>query len=597
MSGNILDQMERDRKKALNQGQKSIANPAVQANKAVQNAYNPAKVQNTVQKIGQSATKINNTINKPVVNGVNNMNKAVNKGINNMNKPVNALNRNTAMQRSANFERQLDELEAFNRDMKRDSVADTAYNNTAQSNYNRQMANNAIMANRQTGYNNPSNWNNAANNTMSNEEKQLANIEAFNNDVVRPARGLNLNSPAKLGILAQTMGKTSASQNIPVTPNAPEGYDPNVDYAAEIDFAIKSGAPWEEVEKLYQMRDYKKSTNPEKYGQYDNDEYDLKAQTYINKNSMIDRLYDGQTDLYNQAVDLGLQNKLDALKQQGEQNKAKYDDIRSQAYSNARLSAIGNNEAMASMGLAGGLYSSPASGYSETSRMAQDNNLRSNISSADRQEQERLEELQNLENEERRNAEAEKLSYLASMGDKKAQATLDKYYNDRNYEYQKSRDEKEDDWRNKQFDYNKYIDERNFKYQVGRDNVADSQWLKEYELSSSAQKADMDFRNKQLDFERYKYDKDYRLQMDTLAFEKNMSLKEFNLKQQAQNQSNALAWADHNLNRDKFNFDKQQTEPEDYFAGWTRERVINNRAQIVEDFGEDYYNSLLASKY
>ncbi len=586
MSGNILDQMERDRKKALNQAQKSIANPTVQANKAVQNAYNPAKVQNTVQKIGQSATKINNTINKPVVNGVNNMNKAVNNGVNNINKPVNALNRNAEAQRAMNVERQLDELEAFNRDMKRDSVADTVYNNTAQSNYNRQMANNAIMANRQTINNSPSNWSNTANNTMSEEEKQLANIEAFNNEVVRPARGLNLNNPANLGVLAKTIN------NVPIKQNVPEGYNPNVDYAAEIDFAIKSGAPWQEIEKLYQMRDYKKSTNPEKYGQYDNDEYDLKAQKYINENSMIDRLYDGQTDLYNQSVDLGLQNKLDALKLQGEQNKAKYDDIRSQAYSNARLSAIGNNEAMASMGLAGGLYSSPTSGYSETSRMAQDNNLRGNISSADRQEQEQLEELQALENEERRNAEAEKLSYLASMGDKKAQATLEKYYYDKNMDYQKGRDEVADS----QFDRQFGLSERQFAEQQKQNNFANELSLKQLE-------AQIDYQNKTIDFERYKYDKDYRLAIDELAFKKDISYKELgqnqqriDLDKQAQAQQNALAWANHNLNKQKVNNSSGGSsgsisgETTRSWSDFTVSEIESMRNSIIATKGEDYYN-------
>lgn len=585
MSGNILDQMERDRKKALNQGQKSIANPAVQANKAVQNAYNPAKVQNTVQKIGQSATKINNTVNKPVVGGVNN----------NMNKPVNALNRNTAMQRSANVERQLDDLERFNRDMKRNSVADTVYNN-ASSNYNRQMANNAIMANRQTINNSPSNWSNMSG--MSEEEKQLANIEAFNNEVVRPARGLNLNSPSNLGGLAKTIN------NVPFRQNAPEGYDPKVDYAAKIDFAIKSGAPWEEIEKLYQMRDYKKSTNPEKYGQYDNDEYDLKAQTYINNNSMIDRLYDGQTDLYNQAVDLGLQNKLDALKLQGEQNKAKYDDIRSQAYSNARLSAIGNNEAMASMGLAGGLYSSPASGYSETSRMAQDNNLRSNISSAYRQEQEQLEELQALENEERRNAEAEKLSYLASMGDKKAQATLEKYYNDQNNEYlNKQLDETIRSNQANENIQNRTLDEtiRSHKADEAISQGQLAELIRSNMVGEALSRDQLNelIRSNQAG-EQISWGELNELIRHNKAGE-NISLAELREQARQANMDNSLGYANLSLNRDKLNFKKQQAETSDLdiikeYGNFSKKEIMDNKAALVAAWGEDEYNRLLASK-
>lgn len=48
-------------------------------------------------------------------------------------------------------------------------------------------------------------------------------------------------------------------------------------------------------------------------------------------------------------------------------------------YRNARLAAIGNNEVLAAQGLAGNLYANPMSGYSETSRIAQDNALRTNL--------------------------------------------------------------------------------------------------------------------------------------------------------------------------------------------------------------------------
>lgn len=59
-----------------------------------------------------------------------------------------------------------------------------------------------------------------------------------------------------------------------------------------------------------------------------------------------------------------------------------YDQAVRDAYANARLSAIGNNEALAAQGLAGGLYQNPYSGYSETSRIAQDNAMRANMFAA-----------------------------------------------------------------------------------------------------------------------------------------------------------------------------------------------------------------------
>lgn len=66
---------------------------------------------------------------------------------------------------------------------------------------------------------------------------------------------------------------------------------------------------------------------------------------------------------------------------------AAYDQARSQAYTGARTSAIGNNEALAAKGLAGGLYGTARSGVSESSRIAQDNALGNALNTANLQEQ------------------------------------------------------------------------------------------------------------------------------------------------------------------------------------------------------------------
>ena len=62
------------------------------------------------------------------------------------------------------------------------------------------------------------------------------------------------------------------------------------------------------------------------------------------------------------------------------------DDNRSQTYVNSRLSAIGNNERLASQGLAGGLYGNPTSGKSESSRIQQDVALGNNLNAVNRQQ-------------------------------------------------------------------------------------------------------------------------------------------------------------------------------------------------------------------
>lgn len=66
-------------------------------------------------------------------------------------------------------------------------------------------------------------------------------------------------------------------------------------------------------------------------------------------------------------------------------NRAAQDarDSRAQAYANARLSAVGNNEVLAAQGLSGGLYDAPRSGYGESSRIRQDMNLRASLAGVD----------------------------------------------------------------------------------------------------------------------------------------------------------------------------------------------------------------------
>lgn len=59
---------------------------------------------------------------------------------------------------------------------------------------------------------------------------------------------------------------------------------------------------------------------------------------------------------------------------------AQADTSFSDTYRTARVQALGNNEALAAMGLAGGAYDSARSGYSESSRVAGDNTLHTALS-------------------------------------------------------------------------------------------------------------------------------------------------------------------------------------------------------------------------
>lgn len=101
----------------------------------------------------------------------------------------------------------------------------------------------------------------------------------------------------------------------------------------------------------------------------------------------IGAAYDSAAAQYKAALDAAYNAQKADIDAQAARLGDQYNAIRSQAYTNARLNAIGNNEVLAAKGLAGNLYDSPVSGASETSRVNQDIGMRNDINAATRQEQ------------------------------------------------------------------------------------------------------------------------------------------------------------------------------------------------------------------
>jgi len=101
----------------------------------------------------------------------------------------------------------------------------------------------------------------------------------------------------------------------------------------------------------------------------------------------IGAAYDRSAEQYKAALDAAYNSQKAGIDAQAAKLSDQYNAVRSNAYTNARLNAIGNNEVMASLGLAGNMYKSPVSGVSETSRVNQDIGMRNDINSATRQEQ------------------------------------------------------------------------------------------------------------------------------------------------------------------------------------------------------------------
>lgn len=100
-------------------------------------------------------------------------------------------------------------------------------------------------------------------------------------------------------------------------------------------------------------------------------------------NAVALKAYDNQLAAYQKALQANYDAQANSIANQLEQSRQQYIGNRNNAYTNARLSAIGNNERLAALGLAGNLYDYARSGTSETSRITQDVNLRKNIAGID----------------------------------------------------------------------------------------------------------------------------------------------------------------------------------------------------------------------
>ena len=100
-------------------------------------------------------------------------------------------------------------------------------------------------------------------------------------------------------------------------------------------------------------------------------------------NAVALKSYDNQLNAYKTALQAAYDSQAAANLNAQNKLKSQYDAARSNVYTNNRLSAIGNNERLAALGLAGNIYDHARSGTSETNRIAQDIAMRKSLSSLD----------------------------------------------------------------------------------------------------------------------------------------------------------------------------------------------------------------------
>lgn len=137
-----------------------------------------------------------------------------------------------------------------------------------------------------------------------------------------------------------------------------------------------------------------------------------------NSSINVNGLYEAAAKARLQAFDTARKNIQEQLESQYRDIDRSYRQGMTQADINARRSALGNEEKLAALGLSmGGAYSTPTSGYTETSRVAVDNAYRSDLNGL-------AEARQNARSAAAQNAAAQQNSLLSGYYSGEASAAL-----------------------------------------------------------------------------------------------------------------------------------------------------------------------------
>lgn len=127
-----------------------------------------------------------------------------------------------------------------------------------------------------------------------------------------------------------------------------------------------------------------------------------------------------------------LQSNLNAI------NSSYRSDV-TQAQTASRISALGQEEKLAAAGLSsGGAYAAPTSGYTETARIAADNNLRSNLNNLSAVRMQQEQEARTASSTEIAQARQNYENSAADIRTQFAQAKIDQYNADREFTYNSS---------------------------------------------------------------------------------------------------------------------------------------------------------------
>jgi hypothetical protein len=154
----------------------------------------------------------------------------------------------------------------------------------------------------------------------------------------------------------------------------------------------------------------------------------------------VTQRYAQMGDLLKGSADTQLANTLQGIYGQQAGINQGYDALNAQTYANARLSALGNNEALAAAGLAGAPTAGPQSGYSETSRVRQDAALGGALNANQLARRNALDALTQQTGQAQLESGAALMGQQANLLGQQAQAEQNQYQFDTNMGFQREQD-------------------------------------------------------------------------------------------------------------------------------------------------------------
>jgi hypothetical protein len=210
--------------------------------------------------------------------------------------------------------------------------------------------------------------------------------------------------------------------------------------------------------------------------------------------AQINQTFNFQLDSLRQAI----ANSKAKLQNQKSQLPQQYDPLRTSAYTNSKLSAIGNNENLANQGLAGALYAPPTSGTSESSRVAQNVGLGNSLNNINLQQREATNALDNAAldlDTQAFSSEADIRQSLSQALTNEQNRLYDAGVEAAKFNYGASQDIIDNQFRQSQFDYGKQQDtidnnyrDRAFEESVKQNGIQQGNWQQEFTFREMQQK-------------------------------------------------------------------------------------------------------------